>query len=197
MSLAPKLMTADEFLVWRMDQEGTWEFVDGVPRRKFANPLNMMAGGTQNHARVAANLIAALHPRLRGSACTALGSDLAVRNAQNRVRQPDVSVECGPFDGHDMSAREPRAVFEVLSPSTRRTDVAIKAGEYRQLPSLMHLIMLEADYPRLVVWTRDGAAWSDQEVIGMKSTLRLLHLRVELPFSEIYENVDLTPTVTG
>lgn len=51
-------MTADEFLVWCLDQEGKWELVDG-------EPLLMMAGATDRHDRVVVNLIAMLRSRLR------------------------------------------------------------------------------------------------------------------------------------
>lgn len=52
-------MTADAFLIWRLDREGTWELVDGVPVLKFDNGPKMMAGGTKRHARIASNLIVA------------------------------------------------------------------------------------------------------------------------------------------
>lgn len=191
MSLAPKLMTVDEFLIWRQSQEGTWEFVDGSPRRKFANPLNMMAGGTINHALVAANVISALRPRLRGGPCVPMGSDLAVRNLQNGVRQPDVIVECGRWQGKDVAAREPRAIFEVLSPSTRGTDLIRKADEYRRLPSVQHLVILEADLRRALVWTRDADGWTLEELTNADAVLKLPYIGTELPLSEVYEDIDL------
>jgi len=46
---APKLMTADEFLVWCLDREdGRWELIGGVPVR-------MMTGATQRHDRIVVN----------------------------------------------------------------------------------------------------------------------------------------------
>ena len=90
-----KLMTADEFLVWRLDQEGTWELVDGVPMLKFDNGPEMMAGGTRNHARVAINVATALRLRLRGGPCYPAGADLGSRMGRGNVRQPDVTVGCG------------------------------------------------------------------------------------------------------
>ena len=44
------------------------ELVDGV--------IHMMAGGSEPHARIAANIIAALLPKLRGSGCRPYGSNL-------------------------------------------------------------------------------------------------------------------------
>lgn len=194
MATAPKLMTADEFLIWRQSQEGTWEFVDGSPRRKFRNPLNLIAGGTVNHARVAGNIIAALRPRLRGSGCMPTGSDLAVRNLRGGLRQPDVMVECRPVRGSELEAREPKVVFEVLSPSTRGVDLLKKAEEYRQLPTLAHLVILEADLARAVVWTRgEDGGWDVEEVSGLKAVLRLPAIGADLSMAETYEDVDLQP----
>lgn len=191
MSLASKLMTSDEFLIWRQGQEGTWEFVDGAPRRKFANPLNMMAGGTRNHARVAANLIVSLTARLRGGPCEPIGSDLAVRNKKGGVRQPDVVVDCGYGEGEDLTANEPRVIFEVLSPSTRRLDFVRKADEYRQLASLGHLVLLEADRPYAYLWTRDADDWAVQEVEGIEAELNLSAIDVVVPLAEVYARIDL------
>ena len=62
-------MTGDEFLRWCLDQEDTWELIDGVPALKFDNGPEMMAG-SRRHARIASNLIAALASRLAGGPAT-------------------------------------------------------------------------------------------------------------------------------
>ena len=46
----------------------------------------MMAGGGMEHAGIAANIIAALMPRLRGSGCRPFGSDLAVKTGPQSIR---------------------------------------------------------------------------------------------------------------
>ena len=191
MSTALKQMTADEFLIWRQSQEGTWEFVDGVPRRKFRNPTNLMAGGTRNHALVATNILAALRPLLRASGCMPTGSDLAIRNMRGGLRQPDVMVECGEMCGSDLQAREPKVIFEVLSPSTRGVDLIKKAEEYRQLPSLAHLVILEADLSRVLVWSRTGFGWEVEEVAGLNGVIGLPGIGADLPMGEVYEDVEL------
>ncbi len=188
---APRTMTADEFLVWRLDQEGTWELVDGVPRLKFDNGPRMMAGGTWNHALVASNLVAALRPRLRGGPCRPVGSDLAVRTDRGGLRQPDVTVECGRPRGDDLTAAAPRAIFEVLSPSTRRFDLLLKADEYRRMPGLDHLVLLEPDRPRALVWSREGGDWGVQEVEGLAGEIPLPAVGATLPMAEVYEDVEL------
>lgn len=191
MTAARKLMTADEFLEWRHGREGTWELVNGVPVLKFDNGPRMMAGGTANHALVASNLVSTLRPKLRGSGCVPVGSDLGVRNTAGGIRQPDVTVICGPFGGHDLEAREASAIFEVLSPSTRRYDLVKKADEYRRIVSLKHLVLLEADRPRALVWSREAEDWRLDEIEGLEGSLDLPSIGVSLPMADVYEDVEL------
>lgn len=191
MDAALKLMDADEFLLWRLDREGTWELVDGVPRLKFDNGPTMMAGGRRNHARVASNVIAALAPRLRGGPCYPVGSDFAVRTRPTGVRQPDVIVECGQGRDDDLEATEAKVIFEVLSPSTRGTDLVRKAEEYRRLDATAQLILMEPDRAKALVWTREGDDWTLETYEGVEAALPLTSIGTELPLAEAYEGVTL------
>lgn len=191
MTAAEKRMSADEFLQWRLHQEGTWELVDGVPIQKFYNGPDMMAGGSWAHALVASNIVAALRPRLRGGPCVPVGSDFAVRTRQQGVRQPDVLIECGKARNDDLEASEPRVIFEVLSPSTRGLDLVQKADEYRRIGSLLHLVLLEPNAAKARVWSREGADWRSESIEGLTGVILLPGVNVELPLSEAYEDVEL------
>lgn len=129
MSAALKRMTADEFLVWCLDQEGKWELVNG-------EPVLMMADATQAHDQVVTNLIIALGTRLRGGACRPTTDDVAARMTQGNIRRPDVTVDCGPRDPKSLSSSAPTVFFEVLSPSTRAFDFLKKPEEYKRVPTL-------------------------------------------------------------
>lgn len=189
---ARKPMDADEFLVWRLDQEGTWELVDGVPLRKFDNGPRLMAGGTRNHARIASNLIMALGRRLRGGPCYPLGSDLAVRMTRGNVRQPDVTVECGRGGPDDLDASDPKVLFEVLSPSTRGIDLVLKTNEYQRLPGLAHFVLLEPKTALAILWSRDAdGQWTPDRVTGQDAALDLQGVGVSVPMAEIYQGVEL------
>ena len=185
----PRLMDADEFLVWCLDQEDTWELVDGVPTLKFDNGPKMMAGGTRRHARVTSNLIARLDQKLTGGPCAPYPGDLAVRVSHRRIRRPDVSVDCTAGDGDDLEAAEPRVLFEVLSPSTRGIDLVRKSDEYRQLPSVRHIVLIEPDRAKVLVCSSDGETWSSETIEGRDATLELPAIDVSLPLVEIYAGV--------
>jgi Uma2 family endonuclease len=157
-SPAPYLISADQFLAMEFGPEEKVELDNGV--------IRMMGGGTAAHARVQANLVAALRTRLKGSGCRPYGSDMAVRTHDMSVRYPDVSVYCGeasrPERDMDTAFTDPRVVIEVLSPSTSAHDQRDKLGEYRDLQSVDTILFVDLDAERVRVVQRTSAeGWSD------------------------------------
>jgi Uma2 family endonuclease len=108
-------MTADEFLLWNLTQDQRYELVDGQPV-----PLRAMSGASAFHDEIVVNIIAALRAKLRDAGCSPRTADTAVRTAIKRVRRPDVTIECSPPQAKTYEARNPVAVFEVMSPRACR-----------------------------------------------------------------------------
>ena len=75
-----KPLTFEQFLEWERGQELKHEFVDGE--------VIAMAGGTEAHSMIQANLIAATAPKLRGSGCRPLTSDMLVKTAPTAAAIP-------------------------------------------------------------------------------------------------------------
>lgn len=150
------LLTAEEFL----------EFDFGEHKAELDNGvIHMMAGGSARHARVAFNILVALGNQLRGTGCTPYNGDMAARTRDRSVRYPDVSVYCGhdgPGDDDLKAFNDPRALFEVLSAGTARTDLRVKLDEYKALPSVDTIVFVDIATERLRVVQRTGPnAWSD------------------------------------
>lgn len=179
-------MSPDEFLVWCLDREDTYELIDGEPVLKFDNGPQMMAGGTRSHARIASNLIVALGGRLAGRSCYPVGGDLAVRMERGNIRRPDVTVECARGQADDLEAVEPKVLIEVLSPSTRRFDLLKKTDEYKRVPSAAHIVLIEPDKPRALVWSRVGADWRLDDIDSLEAALDLPGIGVSVSMGEIY-----------
>ena len=135
-------MTAEDFLRWAQDREGRFEFVDG-------QILRLQAGTVSKHDRAVVNGIAALKNRLRGKPCRTFTADFAVRTAQNRIRRPDVGVDCGRQERRDLAAREPVLVVEVLSPSTRDLDRSVEILEYQAVETLKTILYVEPNQPEI------------------------------------------------
>jgi len=173
------LLTAEEFLEIDFGEHKA-ELDNGV--------IRMMAGGTVRHARVQANLIAALAPRLRGTGCGAYTSDMAIRTHDASIRYPDVTVYCGRGGAEFDDAKafdDPRIIFEVLSAGTARTDLRVKLEEYRALRSVETIVFVDIATETLRVVQRTGPNdWSDNQTNG--GALSLPTFGCELPHTEIF-----------
>jgi Uma2 family endonuclease len=167
--------TLDEFLDWEREQPERWEFdgVQPVPRG--------MVGGSRPHARLSARLLVALASRV-APPCEAFGPDLKVI-ARGRVRYPDVMVECGRDDDGDVAT--PAVVFEVLSPSTERTDRGVKAQEYMAEPYVLAVVLLAQDRPEATVLRRSNG-WRPEVAQGIDAAVALSEVGLVLPLSALY-----------
>jgi Uma2 family endonuclease len=192
---AAQKMTADQFLQWCLapeQDEARWEFVDGVPVR-------MMTGATRRHDQIVVNLISELRSRLRGGPCMPSTADQAVKtNAGRRVRRPDVSVDCGPYNPQGLYLRSPTVVFEVLSPSTENVTLSSKLDEYKGLAGMRHIILLDQDKLLLAHHCRAANdAWTVEELCEPHGVLKLDAISVELTLAEIYADVSFEAAGEG
>lgn len=148
----------------------------------------MMAGGSMEHAGVAANIIMTLGPKLRGTGCRPFGSDLAVQTGPRSIRYPDVSIFCRPYADDGERGKligEPRAMFEVLSSSTARLDERTKLPEYMALAAVQDIVLVDPDTRRVRHVRRTGPqGWSDQWVdLG---TISLASVDLDLALDDIF-----------
>ena len=173
-------LTLAEFLEWEDRQEFKHEF-DGAR-------IVAMSGGTAAHATIQANLALALGPRLRGGPCRFYGSDLKFLTAEGTVRYPDGQVVCAPVEPKAKWVENPTVVFEVLSPSTTRTDRIDKAREYEATASVQHYVMLEQDSVAAVIYSRSGATWT-HALLRANDALALPTLGLEFPLAELYDGL--------
>jgi Uma2 family endonuclease len=180
-------MTVEEFLEWNLSQDQRYELVDGLPV-----PLRAMAGTKAEHDAIVVNLIVALGNQLRGSSCKPRTADTAVRTKIKNVRRPDVTIECAPLERGTLEARNPVAVFEVLSPTTRKIDRTVKLEEYRRHPTLRTIVHIDPDAMDVVVFTRDAeGAWNDARFDQPDDMILVADTAAALRLSDIYEGVPI------
>jgi Uma2 family endonuclease len=184
-----RTMSVEEFLEWSLLQDERFELVDGFPE-----PLRAMAGATRQHDAIVVNLIAALRGQLRGGPCMPCTADTAVRTKIKSVRRPDVTIECSPVERGALEARNPVAVFEVLSPTTRKLDRSVKLEEYRRHPALRTIVHIDPDTMDVVVFTRDAAgAWNDARLDQPDDMILVAETPAALRLSDIYDGVPIDP----
>ncbi|WP_170263495.1 Uma2 family endonuclease [Blastochloris sulfoviridis] len=156
----PRDMTVDEFLVWQLDQDERFELVDGRPV-----PLRAMTGASNVHDVVTTNLLGLLWAALRGKPCRVATADTALRTKISSARRPDVTIDCASPERTSYEARHPVAVFEVLSPSTRKIDRFTKLEEYRRHPALRHIVLIDPDAVSAKHYHRSaGGEWADEDL---------------------------------
>jgi len=180
-------MTVEEFLEWNLAQDERYELVDGVPV-----PLRAMSGAKDEHDTVVVNLIATLRQQLRGTGCRPKTAETALRTRIKRVRRPDVTIECAPVEVGSLEARNPVAVFEILSPTTRQLDRSEKLQEYLRHPELRTIVHIDPAIMDVMVYTRDARdAWETERLDRPDQAIRVADLPVSLALSEVYDGVPL------
>lgn len=122
-----RIYTPDEYLEFERRSDERHEFWDGY--------LFQMAGESLSDSRICVNLAREAGSGLLGKPCEALSSNMKVRTSTARLfSYPDLMIVCGEPLFHDRKKDvvvNPRAIFEVLSPSTERYDRGKKFQRYR------------------------------------------------------------------
>ena len=182
-------MTREEFFAWAQAQGARYEF-DGF------KPV-AMTGASVNHNHIVRNIHRALYARLRGSGCQPLGPDDGVATVGDTVRYPDAVITCTRTRGTSYLVERPVVVFEVISPGTSAIDRITKVREYRAVASIHTYVIVEQNSIGLTVLRRhQDNAWI-ATTLTAEDVLRLHEPDVEIPVTELYENVDLPDAGTS
>jgi len=173
--------TQERFFPWAEAQDIRYEF-DGL--RPVA-----MTGGNARHSAICINLQTALNSRLQGVPCRTLGPDAGVETVNKAVRYPDALVTCQKFDLSSYTVPGVVIVFEVISPSSGKTDRIIKLSEYAAVPSIRRYVIIESAFAGLTVMERQqgGDPWITSPLA--EGVLRLPEIGIEIPVAEIYRDI--------
>lgn len=180
----PSMSIEEYFDLDRKSSETRYEYIDGYVR--------MLAGGTPDHAKIAANVIGVLYGVLEGSSCSVYTSDVRVCLAETRYVYPDVSVSC---DARDQEQEEmiqyPCLIVEVLSPSTEAYDRGRKLAFYRQCPSIREYMLVDSERQTVEVFRREKNTFWTYHAFGPGDDVELASLGVRFPLVKLYRNVVL------
>ena len=150
-----------------------------------------MAGGSEEHSALAAEVLRALGNAIGDRPCRAHTSDLRIYvEAAGLATFPDGSVVCGPLEQHRPSpsatASNPSVLLEVTSDSSEEYDTGAKLDHYRTIPSLREYIVVSHRERRLAVHARgaDGE-WHMRVAIG-GGRVTVPSLGFDLVVDEIY-----------
>ena len=185
-SLPQCYITPEEYLALERKADCKSEYVDGV--------MYEMAGGSERHNLIVANLIISTGVNLRDRPCRVYPSDLKVRVPNStRFFYPDVSVVCGEIKFADKEKDiilNPVLIVEVLSESTAGFDRGTKFLSYQEIDSLQEYLLVGQDDVRVEKYTRQSdGSWIYMTVVDIEETISLPAINIEIQMRDIYDKV--------
>jgi len=150
-----------------------------------------MAGGTDNHDRIALNLLTLVNLHLGDSACRFHSGNVKVNFQDDFYYYSDAFVTCDSRDRDDRYVkRHPKLIVEVLSPSTQEFDTGEKFADYCQLDSLEEYVLISQDSQRVECRRRTRLnTW--ETVIYQTGDAVVLHsIDLQFAIAELYRGLD-------
>lgn len=152
-----------------------------------------MAGASDAHVTINANLITLIKPHLRGSGCKAYLNDMKVRIGEDKAfYYPDLLVSCDPDDHkRNYVKQSPLLIVEILSASTEAYDRGDKFAFYRQLDSLQEYVLVSPKTYRVEVFRRNAQnRWELFSFAGAETEVELASINLHCRMQDVYEDVD-------
>ncbi len=172
-------VTTQEYLEGELHSEIKHEYIDGQ--------VYAMAGASTNHNRIVANILSALHAKLRKTPYEPFASDMKVQVSED-FYYPDVLVVCN-HQGNDYGVTDaPILIVEVLSKATRKIDQTLKRQAYQSLASLQEYVVIEQDFVDVEICRRKNH-WQSEHYF-MSDELHLETIDCRIPVEMIYERVE-------
>ena len=172
--------TYPEYLALEEESSVRHEYLDGE--------IYAMAGGSPDHAALAAAIIALLGRQLPPG-CRVFTSDLRLRMpATGLSTYPDAAVVCGRTlraEDDSLAVVNPVLVVEVTSPSTEEYDRGEKLRHYKGLASLREVVIVSHREARLTIYRRQDGDWSE-ETAGPGQALLLESLTTRIAVNDVY-----------
>lgn len=165
-----------------------------IKHEYLGGTVHAMAGASNRHNAIAGNVLGLLFGQLRGKSCRPFNSDTKVRIEfpdHTRFYYPDAMVVCLPNPDTDHFQDRPVVIVEVLSDSTRRTDLGEKRDAYLAVPSLKVLIFVEQDAPFITLYRRKPeGGFSYESHSGLDAVVPLPEIETSLSLADLYERIE-------
>ena len=182
---AVKHMTVDEFLDWEDGTDTRYELIGGS--------IVAMAPAAPAHGRLAVRLGGAIDAALRSRRpCGAYSGAGVVRPDRNDTCYvADLAVTCDPPQADDRLIQNPILIVEILSPSTAAFDRQAKVADYRRIPSVQEILLIDSQSVFAEVLRREGARWITELVQGPSALLSLASVPLAIEMAELYDGFAL------
>jgi Uma2 family endonuclease len=181
--LAFKRMAVDEFLRWEDGTDARYELVDGIPKA--------MAPPPPGHGVLAVALGAELRSALRSRRPCVVQAEAGIARPgrDDTCYIADLAVTCDPPRRGDRLIRDPFLVVEILSPGTSVFDRQTKVPDYRRIPSVQEILLIDSETIFGEILRRGGKQWITEIVRGPDAVLALASIPLSVPMSELYQGL--------
>lgn len=153
-----------------------------------------MTGGTPNHNRIVIGLAAILRFALKRQAYDVFATDQRLWIPEtNTYTYPDVMVTAEPLElkpGRTDTVMNPIFVAEVLSKSTRNTDLGEKFQSYRTLANFQEYVTIDQYTPHIEHYVKTDRGWLLRDLDGLEAILVLESIPVEIEVVDLYDKVE-------
>jgi Uma2 family endonuclease len=182
---AVKRMTLAEFLRWEDGTDTRYELLAGTPVA--------MAPPAVGHGILALRLGARIDAALRsGSPCFGQSeAGIARPDRDDTCYIADLAVSCTPAERGQQLLRDPLLIVEILSPGTALHDRQTKVADYRRIPSVEEILLVDSASIFAEVLRREGDRWITEIVRGRQATLSLSSIGLSAAMSDLYEGIEL------
>lgn len=182
-------VTPEEYLALERQAEAKNEYCAGE--------ISAMAGASQRHNLIAANVVASLHAQLRGRPCSVFPGDMRVKvSATGLYTYPDVTVVCDQArfdDQHQDTLLDPVLIVEILSKTTSGYDRGEKFEQYRKIGSFVEYLLISQERCYIEHFVRQsGNQWLLSESDQLQDVIELSSVACSLALADVYEKVDIS-----
>lgn len=182
---AVKRMSLAAFLRWEDGTDSRYELRDGmvVAMAPQAPPYGFLA------ARLCAGIEGVL--RSRRPCMVQVEAGIARPGCDDTCYVADLAVTCTPWQHSDRLIADPVLIVEILSPGTALYDRQTKVSDYRRIPSVGEILLIDSASVFAEVLRREGDRWITEIVRGPQARLSLASIGLTAVMSELYEGIDL------
>lgn len=184
MIAVPNYITPEEYLSIERQSKYRHEYRRGL--------VYAMAGGTDNHDRIAFNLLKEIDNHLGdASECRFYSGNVKVSYEQEFYYYPDAFVTCNPIDRSNRYVkRYPKLIAEVLSPSTQTFDLGEKFADYQKIESLEEYVLISQEEQRVECRRRTAAGSWETTVYNLGDRVVLTSIDLDFAIAELYRGLD-------
>ena len=163
----------------------------------LAGEIFAMAGASERHVSIVANLMYILVGQLKGRPCKAYSNDLRLKvSLTGLYTYPDIIVICGASlfaDEQKDTLLNPTVLIEVLSESTEAYDRGKKFDHYRTLASVSDYLLVSQDQHKIEHFVRQADnRWLFSAHTALDDVVEVTSIACTLPLQDVYDKVELS-----